>query len=299
MVSTTSPDVAWTSMLTAYARAQETRRPDPLFSDELAGRFVSAYAGDFGQGNALPDLGPANDRGSSPLWNGFSFYLAMRTPFFDEGILRAAPRTPQVVVLGAGLDSRAFRLGLGRETTVFEIDRAPVQKFKSDVLDQVGAEPTCVRRTIAADMVTDDLADALIDAGFDEQKPTCWVAEGLFVYLTSAECDDLLAAIESLSASGSTLLGEYQSRRWQDSDVAFASMDARDQKIWRELNRSQSRGLVNDDPATWMREHGWHPSAITDLARLGRETGRDVPFYFGGSGAPKVWLFEGRESWHH
>jgi len=85
---------------------------------------VSSQAGDIAE---LPRLGPAVDHDSSTLWNAFRFYFSQRTPFYDDRILRAVGTgCRQVVLLGAGLGSRAFRLSFPASLKFFELDQAPV-----------------------------------------------------------------------------------------------------------------------------------------------------------------------------
>jgi methyltransferase (TIGR00027 family) len=104
--------VGLTALVAAYARAQESRRPDRLFDDPVAELFVTAAVGAT-EGGRLPRLGPANEDGDSELWNGLHPILSSRTPFYDKHILRGVLQgCRQLVLLGAGLDARAFRLDL-------------------------------------------------------------------------------------------------------------------------------------------------------------------------------------------
>ena len=112
--------VGWTALMTAYGRAQESRETEPLFADPLAAAFVGAVRGDDAGGKGeLPRLGPAVDDDSTSYWDGLRFYFTQRTPFYDQRIVSAVGAGyQQVVLLGAGLDSRAFRLGLPESVTV-------------------------------------------------------------------------------------------------------------------------------------------------------------------------------------
>jgi methyltransferase (TIGR00027 family) len=287
------PDVGWTALLTAYGRAQEARESRPLFHDALAAEFITAYSGTrIDDNGALPDMGPATDRSEALLWNGFKAYFTSRTPFYDRVVTTTAGTCPQIVMLGAGLDSRAFRLGLHGARTVFEIDRPAVLDFKQDVLDRVGAQPTCRRVPVAADLAREDLATALGKAGFDSEAPALWVAEGLFMYLSADEADRLLDDMRSLSAPGSRLAGEYFSHPWRDANVEYDRLPAADQAIWRQLKNSFVYGPAAHLPADWLAAHGWRSEQVTDVATMLRASGREVPYALGAPDTVRIWLFE-------
>jgi methyltransferase (TIGR00027 family) len=136
------------------------------------------------------------------LWNAFRFYFCERTPFYDQHVLRAVEGgCRQVVLVAAGLDSRAFRLGLPEDATVFELDQAAVLDFKQAVLDQHGVVPTCDRVPVPVDLRV-GWPPSLLAAGFDGTLPTLWITEGLLMYLSSSDAGQLLARITALSAPG-------------------------------------------------------------------------------------------------
>jgi methyltransferase (TIGR00027 family) len=135
--------------------------------------------------------------------------MACRTRFYDQFFLAAARSgVGQAVILAAGLDARAYRLPWPAGTVVYEVDMPDVIAFKTLTLDDLGAEPTAERRTVAVDL-RDDWATALRSAGFDAQAPAAWSAEGLLVYLPDAAQDALFDNITALSAPGSRLAFEF------------------------------------------------------------------------------------------
>jgi methyltransferase (TIGR00027 family) len=136
-------------------------------------------------------------------------HLAVRSKFFDDVLSAAAGNgVRQLVILAAGLDTRAFRLDWARGTTVYEIDASMVLEFKDAVLAAHGAVPGCERRTVAADL-REDWPAALIQAGFDPAMPTAWLAEGLFPYLPDEAIDALLGHVHALSVPGSLIALEH------------------------------------------------------------------------------------------
>ena len=268
------PDgVGLTALVTAYARAQESRRPRPLFTDPLAELFVAAAVGaEDIAAHELPRLGPARQDGSSDLWNSLYGYFSGRTPFYDRYLSTSvAAGARQVVLLGAGLDARAYRLSLPDDATVFEIDSAAVLDFKAVVVGRHELRSAARVVAVAADL-REDWARALTDRGFEPDKPTAWMAEGLLMYLTSGQADRLLGEIDSLSASSSTLAGEYLNRRTALTDVAVS--DAADRAV-AELFVSADQGGPAAEPVTWLANQGWVGAArdfVTELAALDRAT---------------------------
>jgi methyltransferase (TIGR00027 family) len=285
--------VGWTALLIAYARAQESLRADRKLDDPLAAGFIEAI-GDSASGAAgLPPGGPLAGYGSSTLWNAFGFYWTERTVFYDQQILKAvAAGCRQLVLLGAGLDSRAFRLGLPGSTTVFELDQAPVLHFKQAVLDRNGAAATCRRIPLAVDLRT-DWPRALSEAGFDPSQPTAWVAEGLLMFLSRSDADQLLDRITALSAAGSRIAAEYWSKPWLDSDLLAETTGDQDRATWDQARRAFLYGPMPESPASWLIRHGWSASEVITLVELGRQGDRSLPPEFVRPSSPDVWLFDG------
>lgn len=134
--------VGATALGVAAARAAETAGRDPLIRDEFAGLLVSS-AGPAWARLADPEQSWLDDdpHGKRAHRVGID-YQAVRTHYFDEyfdGALRAGIR--QVVILAAGLDSRAYRLNWPAGTTVYEIDQPKVLEYKTETLQRHGATP--------------------------------------------------------------------------------------------------------------------------------------------------------------
>ncbi|MFE6461677.1 SAM-dependent methyltransferase [Streptomyces cinereoruber] len=199
--------VGRTALLVAAARAVETHRPDALARDPFAAAFVRA-APDTADWPLHPDEVPGG--ASDPLWGRLGRYFGLRTRVLDDHLLASARAgVRQVVLLGAGLDSRAFRLDWPAGTVVHEIDSAGVLAFKQSVLDGTGAEPVAERRPCAADLRQDWTA-ALVGSGFDPSAPTAWLAEGLLLYLPAEAERRLIDDVDRLAAAGSTLAYEIK-----------------------------------------------------------------------------------------
>ena len=135
--------------------------------------------------------------------------MAVRTKYFDAFLAEAtAAGIRQVVILATGLDARAYRLPWPDGTVVYEIDQAGVLDFKVATLRALGAEPTTQVRNVAVDL-RDDWPAALRANGFDPDRTTAWIAEGLLMYLPAEAQDRLFDHITALSPPGSRLATEF------------------------------------------------------------------------------------------
>jgi methyltransferase (TIGR00027 family) len=256
-------DVGETAVGAALMRAEESERPERLFEDPYARAFVDAAPPIF------PD-GPVDDPAIEALAEAFRDQVAVRTRFSDDAVSAACDSgCRQVVLLGAGLDARAFRLG-GLDgpsgVRLFELDRPPVLAFKQRVLDAAGATPRCERVVVPVDLA-DDWATALVDAGFSTGQPTVWTAEGLLAYLSSADAAALLTSVDRMSAPGSRLVLENANL----ADDALLGR-ARDLLAAGGIDDLWPGGF-DGDAAAWLRGLGWdvrlHEGA-TVAARYGR-----------------------------
>src|SRR5919202_3156132 len=114
--------VSLSSRMMAAVRAIETQRPDALFKDPLAVKL----AGDELIAEMAPSVQEYEDKGM-PI-------VTVRTRFFDDFLMNEAASIRQVVILGAGMDTRAFRLPWQSDTHIYELDRPEVLKYKTSVL---------------------------------------------------------------------------------------------------------------------------------------------------------------------
>ncbi len=135
--------------------------------------------------------------------------MVPRTIAIDDAV--RGHGAPQVVVLGAGLDARAWRMPELARATVFEVDHPASQRDKQRRLGDL--EPTAAHVVpVAVDLEHDPLAPALEATGFYPGLETTWVWEGVVPYLTSDAVAQTVRHLAELSAPGSILIVNYQSR---------------------------------------------------------------------------------------
>lgn len=245
--------VSRTAVIIAQARAEEHRREDRLFDDPLAQHFVDTIGW-----IQVAQAGRLNQE-----------HFVLRTRFFDD-YLRAATDAGcrQVVLLAAGLDTRAFRLDWPDGTRLFEVDLPGLLAFKQAVLGVHRAAPRCERAVVRTDLREDWPAE-LERAGFDPTQPTAWVIEGLLMYLEQADTDSLLRRIGDLSPSGSKIALEHINQAYVD----LPEMRAVHQRL-RGVGASWKSTI--EDPPSWLADHGW-TATVTPQTLLAARHRRPVP----------------------
>src|ERR1700739_3435635 len=162
--------VGSTALFVATARALEAQKPDPLAVDPYAEIFCRAVGGP--SADVLDGKAPDHRLKTADFGEHFVNFQGARTKYFDDYFRRAVHAgVRQVVILGSGLESRAYRLDWPAGTTIFELDRPQVLDFKREVLTENGAQPRAGRREIAVDL-REDWPQALRDSGFDAAEPS-------------------------------------------------------------------------------------------------------------------------------
>ena len=140
--------------------------------------------------------------------------LLVRTHFIDAR-LEAAVRggATQVVILGAGFDTRAYRFAeLLKDSSVFEVDHPSTQELKiQKVREAVGETPANLRYT-PADLRQDSLGGALAQGGYRADRKTFFIWEGVTMYLPEEAVVATLRWIAAHSAPGSCLVFDYAYR---------------------------------------------------------------------------------------
>lgn len=256
------PSGVWaTAVGVARVRALETERENALFRDPLAKAFATA-GGLWPSSPPLPDDEAARRRRLA-----VSFSIVIRTKFLDDLLQQAsASGVRQVVLLGAGMDSRAFRMDWPTGTRLFEVDTAEPLDFKASVLRQEQAVARCERITVAVDL-RDDWPDALAAAGHDQALPTVWIAEGLLIYLPEDAVDLLLSRIGAQSAAGSRL-GLTLGSRGVIERFGADAVPGSAASMW--------ISEMPDDPMSWLAGHGWEARTHT-LRECAEAYGRPSP----------------------
>jgi methyltransferase (TIGR00027 family) len=174
--------VSDTALMTAACRAMETERPDGLIRDPFAAQLAGS------RGMAIAQALPGLDL--------MCFGIAVRSRFLDRLVPETVTSHGIVTVLsiGAGLDTRPWRLELPATLRWIEVDFPAMLDYKDSVMASV--PPKCRRERIAADISNPSERESVFAAGGD--GPTLMITEGLLMYLPASTVE---ALAESAAAS--------------------------------------------------------------------------------------------------
>ncbi|MFX1253674.1 MAG: class I SAM-dependent methyltransferase [Promethearchaeota archaeon] len=186
--------IPFTARLMAYYRAVEYENDSPLIVDP----FAKHLAG---------DISSYIDQ-HSHVRAGEGGYSLVRSYYIEQNLLTPwcnALAESQIVLLGAGLDTRAYRFTPLQTNThiIFEIDFPVVNSYKEEILQD--EQPLCRLVRISVDLTSDDWAFHLKNSGFSKNIPTFWVLEGLVYYMEREVVVSLLKKAAELSSKNSQI----------------------------------------------------------------------------------------------
>jgi methyltransferase (TIGR00027 family) len=189
----------------AFADAGLSHVPD--FKDPTAAVFLS----DKGRRSLAKTIRAARDgkRQRLGMAHVMADLIALRTAAIDTAVRDAmAGGATQLVILGAGYDGRAWRMSELAGVRVFEVDHPVTQGDKRTRVHELPPAIGVVN-FVSLDFEKESLGAALERAGHDRSAPTCWIWEGVVMYLTRDAMRATLADVAARSAPGSTLIVNY------------------------------------------------------------------------------------------
>ena len=188
--------VSQTALMVAAYRGRASAQPNPVCDDPWA----AGLSGEHGLA-----LSQRWDR-SHPnmvLW------IGLRTRYIDACVRSAVARgVGQVVVLGAGLDTRAARLARSG-VTFFEVDLPATQQAKREMLDALEGYPVDPATYVECDFESGDFVDALVASGWRAAMPSLFVWEGVVYYLYEDAARQTLRRFSQASDPRSVLVFDY------------------------------------------------------------------------------------------
>ncbi|GER49624.1 leucine carboxyl methyltransferase [Striga asiatica] len=154
--------------------------------------------------------------------------LAVRTLWFDSKLEEALSSPDgcgaQVVLLGAGMDARSYRLSCLKDSNVFELDFPEILQAKASIIEVAAAaaanhhhRPIMTAKSltrVAADLSEDDWFAKLQTSGFEPKKSTIWILEGILYYLTQLHAIKILKTIaDKCSLTNTVLLADFMNEQ--------------------------------------------------------------------------------------
>jgi methyltransferase (TIGR00027 family) len=184
-----------------------------------------------------------------------------RTVILDRALNSSLP-SEQVVILGAGLDSRAWRLDFLKQAVVFEVDFPASQAWKRERAASIPYKAKDVR-FVAIDFQRDQLAPLIRNAGFDPSKRTFWLWEGVTMYLSPEAVSANLAAFAALSAPGSRIALSYlRKKNGRVPRNLFLAL----------LGEPLRSAFAPDELTALAKSHGWRRIQDSDVQDWLKET---------------------------
>lgn len=189
----------------AFVRALESLKPEGerICYDPYAVRFLSQ------QYLIFMEMA-ARDPSKTPF-PGLHNSLSARVRYFDDFVKRSIDEgLEQLVILGAGYDTRAYRIeGLKSNVRVFEVDNPETQSVKIEkIKDIFGSLPNHVEY-VSVDFETEDFSQRLLEHGYERSQKTVFIMEGLIYYIPPKAVDEMLYFIAKNSGVGNAIIFDY------------------------------------------------------------------------------------------
>jgi methyltransferase (TIGR00027 family) len=200
-----------TAQWTTLGRSLELNRAEQIVTDPYAPVFLSTASRLLFR--ALSAAGPVYRRAEQLEPAGLAASGLCRHRFIDEHLLAALPGVEQVMILGAGYDTRAYRFAteIGARP-VYEVDLPPLGRRKAAI---VAEHPELFGRAsihrVEIDFRTQSLPERLAGSGFTPGAPTYVAWEGVTPYLSRAAVASTLDALAAVCGPGSVLAMDF----WQ------------------------------------------------------------------------------------
>ncbi len=213
-----------TAQYIAFCRALETQEQPArrLFDDPYAFALLSDSYRMFARLAHLPILGKLVYAILDLGWPYTRSSGVVRTRAIDD-LVRDAIRSGarQLVLLGAGFDSRGCRLEEAGKITVFEVDHPATQQVKKERLKTCMDRLPANIRYVTVDFERDNLEAKLAESGYDPATPAIAVWEGVISYLTESAVQGTFAVLARLLAPSSFLIFTYTHKGALDGSKAF------------------------------------------------------------------------------
>lgn len=204
----------------SHRAAHQILEKGSIFSDPLAVRILGVDAETV-----------AREAEAQPLRRGMRMFIAVRTRFAEDALAAAVERgVRQLVVLGAGLDTYAYRSNLGDRLRIFEVDHPATQEWKRQRLADAAITIPDSLTFAPTDFERETLSDGLAAAGFDSLQETFFTWLGVVPYLTQDAFWSTLRFIVGLR-NGAHVVFDYSNPPSSFSGEARANYEKRAARV--------------------------------------------------------------------
>jgi len=274
-----------TARQNALFRALEARRPprDRVADDPLAVKFLSPELRSIADLAYFPPFRRLFEAVIDHRWPCVRAGVVARTRLIDETVLAVLPQVEQVLILGAGFDTRPYRLEGMQAAAVFEVDHPATQAAKREILRRQSRSTAHVS-FVPVVFGRDDPARELATSGFEAGAPTLVLWEGVTNYL---DADSVNATFEFLSGaigSGSPAVFTYVDRGILDGSADFAGAVTTMRAV-RHVGEPFTFGFVPGEVPAYLVGRGFEmvwDEAVDEVARRFYPPGQcpSVPAYY-------------------
>jgi methyltransferase (TIGR00027 family) len=199
-----------TAMGVLLARFTESRKPEDkrICYDPYAVHFISPSMLEWA--SRCPEEVKAMHEQRESLLPGLSNSIVARVRFFDDFVGKMIEEgLEQLIILGAGYDSRAYRIEGLKKIRTFEVDHPSTQILKrKKIIDILGGLPDHITY-VPADLERQDLGKKLLERGYNRSKKTLFLMEGILMYIRPDTVDEIFSFISMNSGNGSKILFDY------------------------------------------------------------------------------------------
>jgi len=237
------------------AAIEQNEPPDRrLVDDDLANLFLPAPLRALVAATRVAPIRRLMIRGSEFTGPGLWVNMACRKHFIDDKLAEALDTIDAVVILGAGFDTRPYRLTRRVRIPVFEVDLPVNIARKAKAVRRALGDPPLSVRLVALDFERDDLLTALAEHGYHTDYRAFFICEGVTQYLTEDGVRRTLAGLRA-AAPGSRFVFTYVRRDFIDGTNLYGTRTL--YRNTRERQQLWQFGLQPDEVAGFIGEYGW------------------------------------------
>lgn len=198
------------------------------------------------------------------MFTGHHYYVIARTRFIDDLLIQSIDAgIKQLIIMGAGFDSRAYRLRQLGNVRVYEIDHPDTQNRKIEKIKDVsGSLPKNVA-FVSHDFNTENFMEKLFRSGYDKNSKSLFIWEGTTPYLAEHSVDETLTSISKHSCRGSFILFDYILKSVIDETCEFEGA-LREYRYMKKTAEPLIFGLEKDMMESFLEKRGY--KIISDVS---------------------------------